>query len=379
MRSWLSLLASLTAVSLVALLAAAWQTGRDRLIRSQPSLSVSEMLGSDAPAGFAEPLQPRPFRFPEDHGEHPDFRTEWWYFTGNLGDFGYELTLFRQALLTPMQALIPRHSAWAARHAYLGHFTISDLRAGHFAQFEQISRAALDLAGCADRRVWLHDWTIRWNSAREFHIQAEESGYAIDLQLQSSKPPVLQGDEGLSRKGPEPGQASYYYSLTRLQTKGQLRTPARTTRVSGTSWMDREWSTRPLASNLRGWDWFALQLEDGCEIMVYQLRDRDGKPTEYSSGVVVGTQGESQPVSASDIHLKVTDSWTSPLDGTRYPAGWELDVAGYHLKIRPRLSNQELTGAARYWEGAVSVSGTATGVGYVELVGYNPQEKKTGR
>jgi predicted secreted hydrolase len=346
-----------------------------------PLVSVPELLGGEAGKGFERPESSRQFSFPQDHGPHPQFRTEWWYFTGNLRaperqEFGYELTLFRQALQSPLEALQPRTSAWAARDAYMGHFAISDLGAKQFAHFEKLSRAALGLAGASSDKVWVEDWQVNWSSARDLALRAKRDGYLAELRFQSLKPPVLQGEGGLSRKGPEPGQASYYYSLTRLQTQGQLQTPRGRFAVVGSSWMDREWSTRPLSPNLSGWDWFALQLDDGTDLMVYQLRDTAGQATSFSAGTAVSESGRSRHLRHTEVGLKPTGAWTSPLDGTRYPAGWDLQVPGYRLQVEPRLADQELSGLARYWEGSVAVRGSGpdgrpvAGLGYVELVGY---------
>lgn len=348
-------------------------------------ISVPQLLGGEAGAGFERPEAPRTLAFPRDHSEHAGFRTEWWYFTGNLSaapgrDFGYELTLFRQALQSPVEALQPRTSSWAARHAYMGHFAMTDLAEKKFVHFQKLSRAALGLAGCEPGRVWVEDWEVTWPTARSFHVKAARQAYSIDLSLESLKSPVLQGDKGLSRKGAAAGQASFYYSMTRLKTAGQLGTPEGKAAVSGLSWMDREWSTRPLSSDLSGWDWFALQLDDGSELMVYQLRDTQGRPTAFSAGTWIPAEGEPRHLSASDIKLTPTGSWASALDATTYPSGWRVDVPGYQLRVEPRLADQELSGLARYWEGSVRVTGSGPegarvdGLGYVELVGYADSE-----
>lgn len=175
---------------------------------------------------------------------------------------------------------------------------------------------------------------------------------------------MLQGDGGYSRKGDRPEESSYYYSLTRLRTTGHILGQP----VQGNSWMDREWSTQPLSKEMAGWDWFALQLDDGCELMFYQLRDKKGRSVRWSAGSWVAADGKVTHLEREDLRLEVTDHWRSPIDGTDYPAGWKLTVFGRELKVKPRLADQELTGAVRYWEGAVNVE--SGGRGYVEMVGY---------
>ena len=349
-----------------------------------PSISVPELLGGEVGEGFAQPSEHPTFDFPKDHGPHRNFRTEWWYFTGNLAgaghEFGYELTLFRQALASPLQSLIPRTSQWASSQAILGHFAISDLSGGKFYHFQRLSRAALGLAGCQPppNLAWVEDWRIGYSDGK-FSLTAEDSKCSIDLHLESRKQPVLQGKGGYSRKDDGVDQASQYYSLTRLQTRGTVSLPSGPTPVTGLSWMDREWSTRPMGSDLAGWDWFALQTNDDQEFMFYQLRDKRGASTRWSAGSWVNPGGEVTRLSADQVKIEVTDGWQSPLDGTRYPAGWLLTVPerGVKLQVRPRLANQELTGLGRYWEGAVSFQGQdgegheLAGTGYVELVGYS--------
>lgn len=200
---------------------------------------------------------------------------------------------------------------------------------------------------------------------------------ALDLSLGEGKPPVLQGEGGLSRKGPEPGNASYYYSLTRMPTTGSLQVGGERYRVSGDSWMDREWSTSALGPDEVGWDWFALQLSDGRELMLYRIRRRDGRISPYSAGTLVERDGRARPLAAGDALVEVLDTWASPRDGARYPAHWRVRVpaAALDVVVRPIVADQELNLAVRYWEGAVDVNGTAGGApvggrGYVELTGY---------
>ena len=345
----------------------------------QATVAVREAL-ADERAGFARALAPRPLDFPADHGPHPDFRTEWWYYTGNLRaaagrHLGFQLTFFRVAL-APTAA--PRASAWATRQLYFAHFAVTDTANGRFHAFSRMGRGALSVAGAeaVPFRVWVEDWSAEGAGASP-RLRASDGDVALDLELSATKPVVLQGDRGLSRKGPESGNASFYYSFTRMPARGVVRLGAESLQVVGEAWMDREWSTSGLGADLQGWDWFALQLEDNRELMVYLLRRRDGTVDPFSAGTLVAADGVVRALGASDVSVETLAQWTSPRSGVRYPARWRLTVpsAELRLDIEPRLADQELTVQARYWEGAVAVTGMAgawsiKGQGYVELVGY---------
>jgi predicted secreted hydrolase len=351
---------------------ALWPSTSRPLIRAD--VAVREALAEDR-AGFARVLAPRPLSFPEDHGPHPDFRTEWWYYTGNLQTatgrhFGFQLTFFRVALAPADEA---RTSAWATRQLYVAHFAVTDTSGGRFHAVSRASRAALDLAGAqvSPFRVWVEGWSAQ-SEGTATRLRASDGDVSIDLALAMAKPVVLQGDRGLSQKGPEPGNASLYYSLTRMPTRGVVRVGAETLPVSGEAWMDREWSTSALGAGVVGWDWFALQLGDGRELMAYLLRRRDGTIDPHSAGTLVAADGTARRLDAADLRVDVLAHWTSPASGVRYPSRWMLSVPSVDLSLRiePRLANQELSVGTRYWEGAVSVTGSGAGHGYVELVGY---------
>ena len=353
------------------------------------TLSVAEALGAGPSEGFARALVPRPFAFPADHGPHPAFRTEWWYWTGNLravgGEggstrrFGFQLTFFRTALVS---IAVPRQSAWGARDVYMAHLGLTDVETGRFHARDRWARAALDLAGATANpvRVWLGDWVAegRRPDGLPIRLRAGEGDLRIDLTLATAKPAVLHGERGLSRKSAEQGNASYYYSLTRMPASGEVRVDGRAFSVEGTAWMDREWSTSALGPDLVGWDWFALQLDDGRELMLYRLRRRDGSIDAASQGTLVAIDGTPHGLSRDATEVLTLAHWTSPRGGTRYPARWRLRVpsAGLDVVVTPLVAAQELDLAVRYWEGAVGVEGTADGrpiggAGYVELVGYD--------
>jgi len=355
----------------------------DETAPSDDATSVAAAMGGEDFAGFERAYAPRPFVFPTDHGPHPGFRTEWWYVTGNLANadgrrFGYQLTLFRIALApTPPIA----DSAWRTNQIYMGHFAVTDVAAEQHHVFERFSRAAVGLAGAqaAPLRVWLEDWTLVGGTEDAFpmQIRAREDDIAITLQLDTAKPLVLQGDRGLSQKSAEPGNASFYYSYTRLPTRGEVRIGESTFMVAGTSWLDREWSTSALGPDQTGWDWFALQLDDGRDLMFYRLRQQDGSVDPHSGGVLVAADDSVQRLGHEDVEVTPQGTWTSSHTGDRYPARWTLRVPAEDLELQviPQVADQEMRVSVRYWEGAVKVNGYAgnkpiDGVGYLEMTRY---------
>ena len=357
-----------------------------------PRLSLSQALGGEL-AGFARADRPREFRFPDDHGPHPAYRTEWWYYTGNLKSaagrhFGFQLTFFRTALKAPADR-VERTSAWGTQDVYMAHFALSDVATPRFYTFQRLSRAALGLAGASavPFRVWLEDWSVTGETAAgpsvSMQLSAEEQDVALRLRLRPEKPLVLHGHNGLSQKGAAAGQASYYYSFTRLRSAGVLRLGDEEFQVQGLSWLDREWSTSVLGEALQGWDWFALQLTNGQELMVYQVRQHSGRIHPLSSGTLVAADGTPQTLTSADFQIEALQTWRSPTDGAVYPAKWRLRIPGeaIDLTITPYMADQEMHTLIRYWEGAVRAQGTIqgrplAGDGYVELTGYG--EKKAG-
>jgi len=350
----------------------------------------AQLRPDEAPAGFAQALAPWSFAFPRDHGPHPQFRQEWWYVSGNLdaasGErLGFELTFFRIAL-QPESGLAPEPaaSAWRARQIYLAHFAITDVTAGRFRFAQKLSRAALGLAGAQTLplRVWIDDWSLEAataGAAQQWSLRAAQPGYVLELTLQAAAPPVLNGDAGLSRKSGEPSAATYYYSMPRLAVHGRLIREGHPLRLQGLAWLDREWGSGGLGAQQVGWDWFALQLNDGSALMFYALRDRDDSRDPHSAGTWVEAAGGSRPLSNEEVRIEVTDHWSNA-QGTRYPARWRIRVPALALEVsvRPVLADQELLTTPDYWEGAVDVRGTRAGRniagrGYVELVGYAPE------
>lgn len=324
--------------------------------------------------------------FPRDHGAHPEFRTEWWYFTGNLKDktgkqYGYQLTFFRQGLA--LTASKPDNQ-WSIRDVYLAHFAIVDGSTGQFWHYDQASRSGPGIAGA---KIGAMDvWTLAWSAKMvgyTIFLKAHKGEMALELELSPRKQKVFHGNKGLSTKGPNPGQASYYYSFTDLASKGSLRTPQskQAFEVSGTSWFDQEFGSNVLSPDQVGWDWFGIHLSDGRDIMLFQLRKKDGTIESSSSGTIIEKDGSSRHLHKNDITLKALSQWKSQKSGGNYPAKWQILIpsAQVDITLAPIVANQELvtessTGVT-YWEGAVAGTGTSGGnqvavEGYAELTGY---------
>lgn len=343
-------------------------------------IRVDQRMAAPVDPGFERATTVRTFDFPRDHGPHPAFATEWWYFTGNLLDemqrrFGYQLTLFRVGLKAGRAAT---DSPWRARQLYMGHLAISDVAERRHIAEERFSRAAAGLAGSSagpPLSVWLGPWEINGADDSLFPLQLAAQGddIGIDLVLRpGDRPLVLQGDRGLSRKSAAPGNASYYYSYTRLPTQGEISIGDETFRVEGNSWFDREWSSSALGPDQAGWDWFALQLDDGRDLMLYRMRDKLGNAQAFSSGTLVLPTGRGVVhLDSRQFELQPLSVWTSP-QGTAYPVVWRLMIPGQGLDLRVEATfpSQEMPLSVRYWEGTVDVSGSHEGRGYLEMSGY---------
>jgi predicted secreted hydrolase len=357
-----------------------------KVITDESDLSLSKAMSDVESENFTKAIEKRKFIFPDDHGPHPDFRTEWWYFTGNLisddnRKFGYQFTIFRTALTKEKSET---NSDWNSNQIYMAHFAVTDIDGNKFYFDERFSREGNNLAGAKANPfiVWMEDWQIiQTENGAAFDLpvmslKAKSEKAEIEFKLESVKPIVLQGDGGLSQKGKQPGNASYYYSYTRLKTKGIIILEGKEFTVNGFSWMDREWSTSALSEDQTGWDWFALQFDDNTEIMYYQMRKNDGTPDIFSKGVLVNQDGTSQLIKKDDVILTVNDNWLSPT-GEQYPSGWRLQIPEKEidLTIIPAIKNQLMDVAVRYWEGSVKIEGKKSnadvrGRGYVELTGY---------
>jgi predicted secreted hydrolase len=405
------------ALVVVALAAGAWWLGERERGVPGASWELAEALGAEGAEGFERAEGVREIGFPGDHGAHPEFRLEWWYFTGNLeGEggrrFGYQLTFFRRAVAPP--GTPGGASAWRTRQVYLAHFAVTDVEARRFYAFEETARGAAGLAGAEAEpfRVWVEGWRAESagggagggvggepagaggdddasglappasdpaaNRAAgdvfPLRLAAAAEGVALDLLVATTKPPVLQGDRGLSVKGPGAGNASYYYSLTRLPTRGTVTVGGERFAVEGLSWLDREWSTTLLGPGERGWDWLALQLDDGREVTGWRIRRPSAPLDRLDALTLVERDGTPQPLDPAGHRLLASSPWTSPA-GTRYPTAWRLTGPQLDLAVSALLPDQELPLSIRYWEGAVAARGEVTGSavtarGYVEMTGY---------
>jgi predicted secreted hydrolase len=353
-------------------------------------LGLALLLSSSFLASAAEPwsraLTPWSWQFPRDHGAHPEFKTEWWYLTGNLQDtsgnsYGYQLTFFRHGL---QPVATQTGSAWAVRDIYFGHLTVTDGKNNRFHFAEKLSRGALGEVAFAtnDCSVRIHDWSLRRtkDSAFEMKAWAPEEKFGLELTVQSVKPIAFHGIGGLSQKSAIPGNASHYYSFTRLETKGDLLIGDRRIPVTGLSWLDREFSTSALGQNQEGWDWFCLQFDSGEELMLYRMRNPGDRTDPSSSGTWISESGSTSPLKNADFTIEALGRWKAP-GGKVYPSGWKISVPSLQLEgeVKPLVLDQELRlrriGNLRYWEGACTFRGTRngkplTGRGYTELTGY---------
>src|SRR5271165_1446066 len=335
------------------------------------------------------------FQFPRDHFSHPEFATEWWYYTGNLTDptghpFGFELTFFRQAVDTSAtnstgQTVFGPASVWQPDQVYLAHLALSDLEGQQFYHTERLNRAGPGLAGVSrdQSRYWNGNWQVRWAlPGTNQQLQAITPELTLQLELKPGKPPVIHGKNGVSQKGPEPGKASHYISFTRIAAEGTLTWRGQTFHLKGLAWMDHEFFSQQLDDTQAGWDWFCVQLENREELMFYRLRKKNGGGDPYSSGTFIDAQGASHFLSGSDFTLEPRTRWTSPKTGAVYPISWTLSVPslGLQLSEETPLKDQELDSkhgfGAGYWEGAVRYAGSRTGqpirgVGYLEMTGYD--------
>ena len=388
-------------------------------------ISSSPLVYSQEAAAFKQAIEPRTLQFPQDHASHPGFQTEWWYFTGNLKDeagreFGYQFTIFRRAVSPQPAVERGRTSAWAIEDVYVGHLAISDVGGKTFRFQEEARRGVLDVAGATTNephprplpasqggekgeaagagrprsmdgiRVWMGKWEML-RTEHGFALKAESSGLALQLELDETMAPVCHGrpgEEGLSRKGPQPGQASYYYSIPQLKTRGTIMLNGSTMKIaSGVSWMDHEFGSNQLSADQAGWDWFSIQLNDGSALMLYMLRNKDGSLEPNSSGTWVDASGKATYLPLGAIKLTHGRTWKSAFSGGEYTLGWKIELPAQKvvLNLDAAQDDQEVraakTSRVSYYEGAVRVSGSAgekavSGNGYLEITGA-PGQKET--
>ncbi len=345
------------------------------------------LLAGSALAGqaFRQALPGYRFVFPRDHASHPDFKTEWWYYSGHLRteqgrQFGYQLTFFRVGVDPSLRG--DRRTRWTVRDLHLAHFAISALQQRRFQYWERRSRGALGSAGAStgSLHVWNGAWVVKEDGTAQ-HLSATVEGYAIDLILTPIKPPAIHGKNGVSQKAEGLGRASHYYSLSRMATNGTMTFAGERYNVTGSSWMDHEFGSNQLTPSQVGWDWFALQFDNGKELMLYQIRRVDGQPDPHSSASLIHPDGRVDHLPLSAFRLEPQEAWQSPKSGGRYPIRWRIQVPERRidLTVQAAFPDQELDtrGSTQviYWEGSVTISGIAggrpiSGAGYLEMTGY---------
>lgn len=328
------------------------------------------------------------FEFPRDHHAHPEFKTEWWYVTGHLQtedgrELGYQVTFFRQGMQTP-KAVAATRSRWLTGDVHLAHSAFSDKGGGGFEFDHRLSRGVFGEAGNSapsdnqteqgdDRVAWIDDWDMRWQADR-FTTTFSVGDTRFELELVPKKPPVFHGRDGYSSKGAGVGAGSHYYTFTRLETRGTMTAADGTdVKVGGLSWMDREWSTSVLSDGQVGWDWFSLQLDDGSDLMAFQLRREDGTVDPNNHGTWVDPSGAARHLDSGEFSLEPVRSWRSPDTGAEYPVAWRLRVPelSVDLEVEAVLDRQELVlTPVVYWEGALKVGGSHGGRGFLEMTGY---------
>jgi predicted secreted hydrolase len=318
------------------------------------------------------------YQFPRDHFEHTDFRTEWWYYTGNVHArdghrYGFELVFFRQG---EHKGAAANPSVWRIDDLYLAHLALTDIDGQRFRYYKRLNRSGPGIAGAsaAQSRVWNGNWEAKWDQAAGSQmLTAVAEDIRFTLRLTPRTPPVIHGENGVSQKAAGAGEASHYVSLPRLDVSGKLNG----VEVAGSAWMDHEWFTHQLEPNQQGWDWFSIQLESGAELMLFQLRNVDGGSDAYSSGTYIAPDGHATHLKREDFQLQPLDYWTSSKTRARYPIRWRITVPTLHVELEcaAAMNNQELVAedasSPSYWEGAVTYSGTSRGAGYLEMTGYN--------
>jgi len=325
------------------------------------------------------------YEFPRDYFNHPDYQTEWWYYTGNLQSadgrkFGFELTFFRSAVTRDLS----KNPAWDVRDLYLAHFAVSDLNGKRFFHSERSNRAGPGIAGAdaTQQKVWNGNWSVSWSVGQE-HLTALADEFAVSISLLPQKPPVVHGENGVSQKSTGAGNASHYFSETRLRASGSIVISGRKYDVTGLAWMDHEFFTHQLGIDQVGWDWFSLQLADNTELMLFQIRRKDGSIDPFSAGTYVDAQGRARHLKKADFELTPTAStWSSPLTHAAYPIEWDIRVPSLNIALKSRtpLPSQEFAARSEvspsYWEGSISLhgatdAGSLAGTGYLEMTGYD--------
>ena len=348
------------------------------------SIFVALLVAADAAADWKIAEPGWRYEFPRDHHAHREFKTEWWYFTGNLFDgegrrFGYQLTFFRHGI-QPAAERAPNASRFIVDDLKFAHFAITDVAGRKFYFDQKNSRGAFGEAGFdhANRVAWIENWNLSATADNAFDLAAATQFGSLRLHLTAAKPPVIHGEGGVSVKALGASSASHYYSIPRLETSGELMLNDEKHLVRGETWFDHEWSSSQLGKDEVGWDWLCLQWEDGSALMLYRMRLANGGVEPSSSGTWIAADGATTHFRATDFEMTPTAFWKTNATGAHYPTGWRIVLPNQHAEftIKAALDDQELRlGAITYWEGAVDAAGTRAGTpikgrGYLELTGY---------
>jgi predicted secreted hydrolase len=353
-------------------------------------LSIPNLFAEE----FKRALPGKIFSFPQDHFSHPEFKTEWWYYSGHLQSqgqdkksYGYQLTFFRTGLKREAKN---QKSKWAIQDLYFAHLALTDESKMKFEYREKVNRGSLGEGGASvfkkdgkPFRVWLEDWSVELKGPlmQDHLLKAGEKNLGIELILIPEKNPVIHGQNGISQKAEGEGYASHYYSITHLKTTGKVFLKNKEIPVEGISWMDHEFGSNQLQKYQAGWDWFSIQLDNRVDLMFYQIRHRDGKTDPYSSATIIFPDGRYQYLPKKEFQIDVLNQWKSPKSGAIYPSGWSVKVPDHQIELMltPTVKNQELitkeSTQVTYWEGSVRVNGkyqghSIKGMSYVELTGY---------
>jgi predicted secreted hydrolase len=350
-------------------------------------LAILSLLAAVNPiaAQYREAAPGYRYEFPRDNFNHPDYQTEWWYYTGNVKtaeghEFGFELTFFREALTRAAHAT----SDWSAPDVYMAHLALSDITGGKFYHRERLNRAGPGIAGVDAKtgRIWNGNWQIQWQGNSQ-NLQAVSDRFAFHFSLESQKPAVIHGIDGVSQKSAGAGHASHYISLTRLAVNGDIDLGEKQFRVAGLAWMDHEFFTQQLSADQTGWDWLSLQLDDATELMLFRMRRNDGSIDPFSSGTYIDAAGKTTHLAQKDFSLSPSGAtWSSDADRAVYPIHWRIAIPSLEidLDVTTPLKEQELQGktalSPSYWEGAIRLAGTRgarplSGAGYLEMTGYD--------
>jgi predicted secreted hydrolase len=340
---------------------------------------------------FKRALPGRTFSFPQDHFSHPEFKTEWWYYSGHLQSdkrpFGYQLTFFRTGLRGGTKS---QGSKWAIQNLYFAHLALTDESRKRFEYQEKISRGSLGEAGAFSYkedgepfRVWIEDWSVELKGSliQNHFLKAGDKDFGMELLLTPEKNPVVHGQNGVSQKAEEEGFASHYYSISRLKAEGKVFLRGKEFPVQGISWMDHEFGSSQLRDDQVGWDWFSLQLDNRTELMFYQIRNQNVKINPYSSGTMIFPDGTHLYLPLEAFQIEVLEKWRSKKSGAVYPSQWRIRIphSQIDLLLTPFVKDQELitkeSTRVTYWEGSVKIEGKyqgnpIKGLGYVELTGY---------